>query len=130
MEDEMKLSLIVNSFLIFLLAYSHAVTGHAAEWVQVNAGPRWSSRTEHASVVFQDKIWVLGGLNKGISNGNLNDVWSSPDGVNWTQVTAAAAWEPRSRHSALVYDGKLWVLGGYGNNGTLHDVWYSSDGAA
>ena len=83
----------------------------------------WGARYLHTSVVFQDKIWVLGGD----GGKNLNDVWSSPDGVNWTQVKTAAKWAARNSHTSLVFKDKIWVLGGYGGK-NLNDVWSSPDG--
>jgi hypothetical protein len=45
-------------------------------------------------------------------------------GNNWVQATASAAWSPRIRLTSLIFDNKMWVIGGYNN-----DVWYSTDGA-
>ena len=83
----------------------------------------WSRRRNHTSVVFQNKIWVLGG-----NDGSFkNDVWSSSDGKTWTQETYNARWSGRFRHTSVVFNGKIWVLGG--NDGSFkNDVWSSSDG--
>jgi hypothetical protein len=58
-------------------------------------------------------------------------VWSSADGLNWTEVLAQAPWAPRQFQSIAVFDNKLWVLAGgdAGSQGGLNDVWYSTDGA-
>ena len=86
-------------------------------------GARWSERDRHTSVVFDDKIWVLGGFDGTYKN----DVWYSSDGVNWNLATSNAPWSPRFNHTSVVFDGKIWVLGGH--DGALrNDVWYSSDG--
>lgn len=64
----------------------------------------------------------------------LNDVWSSPDGINWTQQnpTGGNISSPRLGHAAVVYSGKLWVIGGDVASGTPNDyakdVWYTTDG--
>ncbi|OGC04964.1 hypothetical protein A2276_03310 [candidate division WOR-1 bacterium RIFOXYA12_FULL_43_27] len=63
-----------------------------------------------------------------MGNNRLNDVWSSTDGITWTQETAAAAFEPKSNFVALNYDGYMWVLGGYSTSSYDNDVWYSADG--
>ena len=42
----------------------------------------------------------------------FNDVWYSTDGTNWTCATANAAWTPRYQPQAVVYDNKMWLLGG------------------
>ena len=77
-------------------------------------------------------MWVIGGLNA--SNNYLNDVWSTSDGSNWTQVSSSAGFSGRYRHKITVLNGKMWVMGGYtaGStciNGSVSDVWSSSDGS-
>ena len=64
----------------------------------------------HAAVVFDGKMWLFGGDD--LSSTLNNEVWSSEDGVTWTQVTDAAPWPPRIGSCALVHDGQMWVLGG------------------
>ncbi len=97
-------------------------------WTQATGSAGWSARSIHTSVVFDDgsgeKMWVLGGL----GSSNKNDVWSSTDGVAWTQTTASASWSVRIFHSSVVYDNKMWVIGGTNNGSHKGDVWYSSDG--
>ena len=90
------------------------------EW---QSGAEWSSRRNQAGVAFNNRLWVLGG-NDGT---NRNDVWSSADGITWTQETAAAQWSPRQDHAVAVFNNKLWVLGGNGG-GNQNDVWSSTDG--
>ena len=90
----------------------------------------WPERSYHTSVVFDSKIWVMGGT----GNAFYNDVWSSPDGSNWTQVEAAAEWEVRYGHTSVVFppDGagkKIWVMGGTDvDYEDLNDVWSSNNG--
>ena len=88
----------------------------------------WSPRGEHAAVVLDDKIWVLGGGSLEADITFFNDVWWSSDGVNWTEATNAAGWLARERHAAVVFDNKIWVLGGSQNAGNQNDVWRSADG--
>jgi len=77
----------------------------------------------HTSVVFDNRIWVLGGYD----GSYRNDVWYSSDGVNWYCATENAPWSGRSGHTSVVFDNKIWVLGGY-DGSYRNDVWYSSDG--
>ncbi len=94
-------------------------------WTQEVAAANWSPRSTHATVVFDNKLWVIGG-----ADGQLkSDVWSSPDGINWTEVTPAAPWQGRQVHTATVYGGRIWVMGGEINNYAFDDVWSSADGA-
>ena len=85
----------------------------------------------HSLVVFDNKKWVVGGMDG--SNNYLNDVWSTSDGSNWTQVTSSAGYSGRYRHKVTVLDGKLYLIGGCtaGStciNGSVSDVRSSSDG--
>ena len=104
-----------------------------AEWHQATAKAPWCPRLGAAGVVFKDRMWILGGVERYHQGDNtlLNDVWSSADGVHWEQATAHAAWAPRSCHAAVVFDGKIWVYGGGNYRPTYtgyNDVWNSADG--
>ena len=94
----------------------------------VEYSSHWSARGEHAAVVLDDKIWVLGGGSVDADGAYFNDVWWSSDGVNWTEATNAAGWLARERHAAVVFDNKIWVLGGNQIVGNQNDVWRSADG--
>ena len=99
------------------------------EWMPESAAPGWLSRGLHAAVVFQDKLWVLGGAEELTE---LNDVWSSTDGVAWTEETESAPWSPRGGHTVLVFEDELWLLGGGAGRDdefqVMNDVWTSADG--
>ncbi len=82
----------------------------------------WAPNT--SSVVFKDKIWTLGGF-CGQECWN-NNVWSSADGVNWTEEQAAAPWKPRYNHTSVVFKDRIWVIGGY--QSWEADIWSSADG--
>ncbi len=108
-------------------------------WTQATSSAAWSVRGAHTSVVFDNKIWVLGGVDDDDDDDNLsdtkNDVWFSEDGSTWTQATSSAAWSARALHSSVVFDNKIWVLGGFDDDDNnpsssrKNDVWYSEDGA-
>jgi hypothetical protein len=102
------------------------------DWTQVTPlGAIWSPRgVICGAVVFQGKMWVIGGGTYGSPQSLYNDVWSSPDGVNWTRVLASAPWQGRIYHDIIVYDNRMWVIGGHQANGgnNLSDVWSSPDG--
>jgi len=101
-------------------------------WTQATAHAGWAERYGHTSVVFKNKMWVIGGTQyAGFCEPDFNDVWYSTDGVNWTQATASPGWEKRYYHTSVVFDNKMWVIGGYnsGYNDYLNDVWFSTDGA-
>ena len=110
-------------------------SSNGKDWTQATAAAPWgmsgSGRAGFTSVVFDNKIWVLGGYG---ASGFYSDVWYSSNGADWTQATPAAPaapWGQRFAHAAVVLDGKIWVLGGeeISVGGVLrNDIWYSTDG--
>jgi len=98
-------------------------------WQLETANAGWSKRTHAQAIVFDDKLWIMGGGRWHPDTIPTNDVWCSSDGINWSQVTAAAQWKPRMWFSAAVYRDRLWVLGGWSKEeGNFGDVWHSKDG--
>lgn len=100
------------------------------KWKLATAHAGWSPRAYHQASVLNGKIYVFGGGNYVTGYQAKNDVWSSNDGIQWTQVSAAAAWHERLWFSSVVYRKRLWVLGGWSNNPYKNwsDVWYTKDG--
>ena len=100
------------------------------QWTRATKQAEWPPRAYHQAAVLNDKLYVFGGGNYVPQYQGLNDVWSSSDGVHWTQVTESAAWHPRLWFSSVVYRNRLWVTGGWSNNPSTNwgDVWYSKDG--
>jgi len=100
-------------------------------WLCATDSAEWSPRTGHASVVFDNKIWVLGGCSVNHTTGD-NDVWFSTDGVNWTCATDSAEWFRRGAHTAVIFNNNIWVIGGtFGYPPLIHfynDVWFSTNG--
>lgn len=92
------------------------------KWTIVTGNANWSPRFDHSALVFDNKMWVLGG-----SGGN--DCWDSRDGVTWIKVTDSAGWLPRSGHSSVVFDNRMWILGGGSGTEMKNDAWYSADGS-
>jgi hypothetical protein len=99
------------------------------EWTLELENAPWSKRGFHQTVVYDDKIWVLGGGTWKPDHKERNDVWCSADGVNWECVTENADWERRIWFSSFAYRDHLWILGGWNaENGNRPDVWFSKDG--
>ncbi len=113
----------------------------------------WAPRAYFQSLVKDDEIFVIGGqdftvIDNPDSTGPpqiavsefFDDVWSSSDGVDWIERTAAAGWEGRAGLSAAVYNDEIYVLGGSVNDDDaiggpggppriyFNDVWKSADG--
>ncbi len=88
----------------------------------VTDNANFDTRASHTSVVFDNKLWVIGGSRK-------NDVWYSEDGITWSLATDTAPFSKRSGHTSVVFANKLWVIGGIDkNNIRKNDVWFSEDG--
>ena len=100
----------------------------------------WKNRYDHAAVSFDGKLWVFGGYNPGQVTGDTyyEDVWSSEDGITWTQEVESAPWLGRRGHKVVVFnDGSgesLYLIGGFsvdeetGYRRYNNDVWRSPDG--
>ncbi len=95
-----------------------------------NTGQAWSTiagnmsqRRYHGSTVFNNKMWMIGGL------GGMNLLHSSVDGTVWIEETANAGFS-RYGHTSVTFNNKLYVIGGDGDDGTgwKNDVWSSSNG--
>jgi N-acetylneuraminic acid mutarotase len=125
------------------------VGGAAPPWVADNKvwnsddGDRWTlvtgitgmpDRSPGTFVVFNDRLWLLGGMGGSVFSGITynNDVWSSGDGITWRQDVVNAPWSGRTGHSALVFNSRLWVIGGSPNPFVApvggDDAWSSADG--
>ena len=83
----------------------------------------WSARSGHAVAVLRNTLFLSGG-------GTTNDVWSTPDGTNWSLVNNNAGWGKRGLHQMVSHNGRLYVIGGANpETGEIEgDVWSSLDG--
>jgi hypothetical protein len=112
-------------------------------WTRVNAGQPvpWGPRVLHYTVVFQDKIWVIGGQTiPQFSQANetfYSDIWTTTDGINWEHIIPEQpSWSARGTiGGSAVYNGRIWILGGAVYQTTTiaerkmyNDVWSSADG--
>lgn len=108
-------------------------------WNTLNAAAPWQARHYHCMLEFDDRMWIIGGVYRSDSGEEryLSDVWKSDNGVNWTIVAETAPWQPRAYHACVVFDGKMWLIGGredrYVNGNAVgsigySDAWYSENG--
>jgi hypothetical protein len=105
-------------------------------WERATESAAWKHADFPMTVTFKDRMWVMGGWHGGrLDHASAsNAVWSSTDGANWTQETAAAGWSPRMAGGAVVFHDRIWILGGtqkyyFGDDSDLkNDVWSSADG--
>lgn len=94
----------------------------------------WPARHGAGWLVHDNRLWVIGG-------DLYDDVWSSPDGIRWTQEAAAAAFGPRYTPNAASINGEIVVYAGQDWQAAdsceapanctargLRSVWKSGDG--
>jgi len=81
-------------------------------WEQMTEAAPWHPRLWFASVVYRDRMWVLGGWSNNPSR-NWGDVWHSQDGRDWQQLSSDMIWKERHEHSAFVFQDKIWIAGGH-----------------
>lgn len=100
-------------------------TSDGTNWECVNKEAEFSARYGHSSVVFNDKMWVIGGY----TGQYCDDVWYSSDAQRWTRATAEAGFGARADHTSVVFKNAIWVIGGSITGPTIvKDVWKSTDG--
>jgi hypothetical protein len=110
----------------------------------VVGGTQFCKRQDFCTAVFNNQMWVIGGADVTAGSDGLNDVWSSPDGITWTQVLANKAglnygsggtqFAGRWGAAAVSFNNNLYVSCGYFSstvqNATIApDVWSSANGS-
>ncbi len=124
-------------------------------WKQTDTNPMqagiqnapWSPRMDFTTLVYNNRLWIMGGMQTSVPSGMLNEVWSTADGITWTKFDnntttggiQNAPWSPRTALFATVYQGKVWMsggnlqasdgFGGYLIDNNANDLW-SFDGVA
>ncbi|KAF4131395.1 Hint module [Phytophthora infestans] len=95
------------------------------EWTEVLEEAPFRRRYGHSLITFTDskdkleRLILLGGF----SPEPATDIWVTTDGVSWTEAAATVPWSGRGFHCSVVFNGKLWVLGGSPMN---NEVWSTS----
>ena len=128
-----RIRVYVGILATFLLACALPCFPAHAGWHQTTKVPEWPARFGHSAFVFDNRFWVLGGGSDKYGCGAFyfGDVWYSRDAKTWTEATYSAPWGRRFGQGAVVFDGKMWVMGGtrdFNHNVLFNDVWCSSDG--
>ncbi|MDX1364879.1 MAG: hypothetical protein R3243_11755 [Arenibacter latericius] len=108
-------------------------------WTEATESAAFSPRAEHTVHIMNNTMYLIGGASvENFSQSFYNDVYSSTDGVNWTQINTSSVFPVRSSHTAVTFDNKMWVTGGWSaivNQETTmqevvsyNDTWFSEDG--
>lgn len=110
-------------------------TSDGKNWKRTTQHAPWSERVRHKTIVFKNKLWLIGGTigsgdSKKLPAESLHDIWSSEDGIIWTQEVKQAPWSMRYDPKVVVFKNKLWLISGVDQVGGKgqQDVWNSSDG--
>lgn len=99
-------------------------TRDVQNWTRLTAQGPWTGRHGAGWLVHDDRLYVIGG-------DFLSDVWSSPDGVHWTEHTEDAGFGPRYAPNAASLNGELLFYNGQSPAGVgVQDLHASSDGGA
>ncbi|MCR9142215.1 MAG: hypothetical protein NXI24_08180 [bacterium] len=92
----------------------------------------FQGRKNHASVVFDGRMWVIGGQTRLLTTSNAGtvtqaeSVLASTDGITWTNVAPGCTQCP-TEGEAFVFQGKLWML--EPSNGVANSrIFSTSDG--
>jgi hypothetical protein len=97
---------------------------NGSTWTQVTTvAPIFSARRSVGAAVFDNKMWIMGGVAPP-SNTLFNDVWWSTDGANWT-AAQTAPWSARHGFGVAVLGTEMYVMGG--DTGS-QEVWSTTDG--
>ncbi|GLD91495.1 hypothetical protein PINS_up000028 [Pythium insidiosum] len=110
-------------------------TTDGERWAEAGVTVPWSGRGYHCTVVFQSRLWVMGG------SPLSNDVWSTASllaGASWEQQRDVP-WSPRAAHACAVHRVRqnesegdssdrsfVFLMGGWDET-SRHDVWRMDD---
>lgn len=98
------------------------VSSDGIQWKEVSDEAPWPGRIWSNCVVYNNRIFLLGGFRSQPVWENRSDVWYSKDGKVWKELKTDTSWDPRHEHSSYVFKDQLWVVGG-NKWPLLNDVW-------
>ena len=119
------------NFLNDVWASSDGMIWRKQDAGEMEGAAPWSARGSFATVMHQNRVFIMGGLVELTATGGgtaVNDVWSSGNGQNWEKV-GDASWSARMASAVVSHKDKLFLFGGKSfTNPNLRDVWSSEDG--
>jgi hypothetical protein len=91
------------------------------EWGPADNYPGSGTCTSALNVVYNNKVYITGGLNPTTPPYNWGETWvydpMAPYGSRWTQLTSANLTIPRAYMMSAVVDGMIYAIGGNYWNG-------------
>lgn len=109
------------------------MSSDGSNWSQVTtSGSIFTPRLGHSLTAFNGQLVLVAGtdLDGDQLQRQRNDIWTSTDGINWTEVSVTGnLFVERWLHGAVAYNDLLWIMGGDDDSGDrFNDVWTSPDG--
>lgn len=102
-------------------------TNNGVDWTQIEFNASFTERAGHSLVVFQDKIWLFGGLDE--LGEYQNDLHVSEDGAIWDRITLGVLdISDRAYAKMVVFNDKLYLIGGSNKTEDFKEVWESENG--
>jgi hypothetical protein len=116
-----------TSLILIASLLCGALAAQSGTWSRVG---NWHMSQSHQVVEFNGRLWAFGGANLGNDEHTFDEIRSSADGINWTLELEHAPFGPRANHAVVVFNGRVWVLGGTTDQmfARKNDVWSSADG--
>ncbi|WP_291866691.1 kelch repeat-containing protein [Maribacter sp.] len=95
-------------------------------WTTVHAIAPFGEIPEHATLVLNDKMYVIAG-NSTTTN---TEVWSTINGRDWIQETTNA-FSGRAGQKGIVFNNAMYIVGGEDISGRkLNEIWTSTNGSS
>ncbi len=124
-------------FLLSRLSHKQAlwVSGDGIHWDLANGALPMAMRQNSIFQVFNHQLWIIGGKafdpyaddsdgDGELSIQRLADVWCSPDGVKWTQVTDWAPFGQTEGDQSMIVNDCMFVFAGKDHS----RLWVTHDG--
>ncbi|MDG1898054.1 MAG: galactose oxidase [Fuerstiella sp.] len=105
----------------------------AVSWVRATENAGWQPRDSQGELVFDNKLWILGGWYNSFE-APPTDVWNSSDGKRWSMVRNDAPWKHSDLSMSVTFKDRMWFMGGWYNgrlpgHSASNMVWSSKDGS-
>ncbi len=98
-------------------------------WKEVSNNSSFQPRWGQTNLFFKNKLWIISGsIDPTSPYNNINDVWSSVDGNSWEVATDSAEFPGVFAAGSVVFDNKMWIMGGLASDEYNDAIWNSSDG--
>ncbi|MFC1523023.1 kelch repeat-containing protein, partial [Elusimicrobiota bacterium] len=86
-------------------------------------------RYMHASVVYNNRIYIIGGYDGSNTLGSVYFAQVNPDGSlgDWTQTTSLPGGALRMNHTSTLFNNRIYVIGGYDESSNVKSDVYSAN---